>query len=232
MKKILALAFLTTVSSCGKKSTHEEISKVQKIETITNDEGSEHNEQIADDENGDNSQEGLGPVDEVHENNLLKIKATLIDFDSTQKIKMENALKLLGEIINSNDFKQRILNHTYLGKKSFKENNNFSNQEIYDSILNGSEEQFVGNNNTLDLRINLYYSSRNVVGYTYSNKLDIYVNNKYFSKYELSSVAANVMHEWLHKLGYIHAHYYSNSRNYSVPYAIGDIVRELGQEIE
>jgi hypothetical protein len=35
------------------------------------------------------------------------------------------------------------------------------------------------------------------------------------------------MHEWLHKLGFSHATTYSESRNHSVPYAIGTIMRQI-----
>jgi hypothetical protein len=231
MKKVLALVLITVFQSCGKTNSKSDNTHIQKIVTITNNDGSEYNEFVSNDQQRDDTND-QGSIDDVLTNNLLKINATLINFDSDEKLKMENALKLLTQIINGEEFKQKVLNHTYNGQKTFVKNKDFSNQKILESIMDGSEEQFIGKNNTLDLRINLYYSIRNTVGYTYTDKLDIFVNEKFFDIYKLSSVAANIMHEWLHKLGYDHSRNYTQTRNYSVPYAIGNIVKEIGEEME
>jgi hypothetical protein len=84
----------------------------------------------------------------------------------------------------------------------------------------------------MDLELELYYSSRNTVGYTYPSGLKIWMNTKYFDVYTPAEVAGNVFHEWTHKLGFGHDSRYSVSRNSSVPYALGYIMEELGKKFE
>lgn len=164
---------------------------------------------------------------------ILDINATLIDFSAEQKEKMMNALDRLKLVVNSVDFKERVLAHTYAGSKQFVDNDGLTNEEIYLKIMEGAENlsrNGDGGNvadGEIDLDIELYYSRKNVVGYTYPNVLQIWVNTKYFNTNSLGAVAANVIHEWTHKLGFNHSFYNNSSRPYSVPYGIGSIVKEL-----
>ena len=82
------------------------------------------------------------------------------------------------------------------------------------------------------LELELYYSSKNTVGYTYPNTVRIWMNTKYFTPYTPSQVAGNMFHEWTHKLGFEHATSYSIARDSSVPYAIGYLIRDLGKKYE
>ena len=84
----------------------------------------------------------------------------------------------------------------------------------------------------MDFELELYYASRNTIGYTYPDVLRIWMNTKYFDSYTPSEVAGNVFHEWTHKLGFEHATTHSVSRDSSVPYAIGYLIKELGKEYE
>lgn len=164
---------------------------------------------------------------------ILDIKANLIDFSAEQEEKMMSALERLKLVVNSVEFKERVLAHTYAGSKQFVDNDGLSNEEIYLKIMEGAEtlsrDGDGGNiaDGEIDLDIELYYSSKNVVGYTYPNVLQIWVNTKYFNTNSLGAVAANVIHEWTHKLGFEHSYYSNSSRPYSVPYGIGSIVKEL-----
>jgi hypothetical protein len=60
----------------------------------------------------------------------------------------------------------------------------------------------------------------------------IWVNTKYFNIYTPVSVAGNLFHEWLHKLGYTDASTFSISRDYSIPYAIGRMISGLAKKYE
>ena len=84
----------------------------------------------------------------------------------------------------------------------------------------------------MDLDLELYYSIRSTVGYTYADGLRIWMNTKFFDSYSPAEVAGNVFHEWTHKLGFTHASNYSLSRDSSVPYALGYLVEELGKQYE
>lgn len=221
MKKVLTLITITLFVSCGKNIKDKSNSK-KKVENLT-----ELNPDIT--EPIDDSGSGN---DEPSSTDQLDINVKLEGFNETRTIKMNKAIKLLKKVVNGIEFKRRVLEHKYRGETTFVENDNLSNSEIFDKIMKGSEEQLVGENKTIDLIVHLYYSSKNVVGYTYPSKLDIYVNRKYFDPNSLSKVAANLMHEWMHKLGFGHSYYYNSARPYSVPYAIGTMIKDIGPSYE
>lgn len=81
------------------------------------------------------------------------------------------------------------------------------------------------------MEVELYYANNSTVGYTYANTKRIYVNTKFFNTNSVGSVAANLFHEWLHKVGFTHAVSYSTSRDYSVPYAIGRMISSVGNSL-
>ena len=86
-------------------------------------------------------------------------------------------------------------------------------------------------NNTMDVELELYHQKTNTIGYTYPNTVRIWMNTKYFNKYTPVKVADNLMHEWMHKLGFTHATVWSKERDHSVPYAIGYLVEELAEKL-
>lgn len=146
--------------------------------------------------------------------------------------KFNKAVELIKKIVATEEFRAKILNHTYNGVKTFVDNGGLSNAQVYQKVLDAAETLKPIKNNKMEMEVELYYAATNTVGYTYPNTSRIWVNTKYFNTYAIPSVAANLMHEWLHKLGFKHAVAYSISRNYSVPYAIGSIIRSLGQRID
>lgn len=157
----------------------------------------------------------------------MTIDVNLRDFVSTQEDKMFSALARLEIVLNSEEFKARVLGHKYQNSKTFVDNKGMSNEEIYDEIMKGAETLSRSVDNELDIDITLYFSNNSVVGYTYPSSNRIWVNNKFFAQYSFGKVAGNVAHEWTHKLGFGHDASRTASRAYSVPYAVGDIVSEL-----
>lgn len=146
---------------------------------------------------------------------------------SAQEAKIQAAESKIRAVIGSEEFRLAVLNHTYNGKKTFVDNKGLTNAQIYQRILDGAETLQLSKNNAMDISVKLYYQSSNVVGYTTTGSKTINMNTKYFNTYTSSGVSHNMMHEWLHKIGFIHAVNYSLSRNYSVPYAIGNIMGKL-----
>jgi hypothetical protein len=161
------------------------------------------------------------------------VRTTLIGFTPKQEKKIHSASKLIRKIVRSTEFKEKVLNHTWKGKKQFADNKGLTNEEIYKKILDGSERQLrLGSNNTMDLEIELYTDYDSItIGYTYPNIVRIYMNRKYFNKFRPYQVADNMMHEWLHKIGFGHAVKNTPERPYSVPYAIGYIVKGIAREM-
>ena len=159
----------------------------------------------------------------------FETNVSLVNFTDTQRDKMNRAIAIIKLVVATDEFKNRILNYTYDGKKQFVDNGGYTNGQIYQLILNAAETLQPSKNNILDAEVELYYEATNVVGYTYPNTKRIWVNTKYFNSYTAAGVAHNLFHEWLHKIGFTHAVSYSSSRDSSVPYAIGNIMGDIGR---
>ncbi|HXH32599.1 MAG TPA: hypothetical protein VNJ01_17510 [Bacteriovoracaceae bacterium] len=154
-----------------------------------------------------------------------------ISMTSSQEDKLDKAADLIKRVIATEAFRNKVLNHTYGGKKTFKDNGGLTNLQIYNKILAGAEKLQPSRDNEMDIEVELYYESANVVGYTMTGSKRIYMNTKFFNSYTSVNVSGNMMHEWLHKLGFKHAVNYTYSRDFSIPYAIGNIVESLARNV-
>lgn len=153
----------------------------------------------------------------------------LSGFDASDEDKYDSAVRLVKKVVATEAFRTKVLNHTYNGTKTFANNNGLTNAQIYQSVLDAAEKLTPTKNNTMDVGVKLYYTNNSVVGYTSTNITYINVNTKFFDNYDPNEVAGNLFHEWLHKLGYGHDSTATTRRPYSVPYAIGYMVREIGK---
>lgn len=237
MKKQIVLLFLILLSfSCGKSDggggQSEEVLSDQTTDFIVP-------EDIA--TTGPDEDIVEAPIDIIDDqvpdlvpdlSQTFKVNITYINFTTAQKTKYEKAIAIVKKVVASEEFKTRVLNHAYGGKLTYVDNRGISNEGIYQNILNGNEKLRPENNNQMDVEVELYYENTSTIGYTYPSSKRIWVNTKYFNNYTPSSVAGNLFHEWLHKLGYGHASTYSVSRDYSVPYAIGRMISSLGKKYE
>jgi hypothetical protein len=154
----------------------------------------------------------------------------LLNFDAAQSEKYQKAIEIVKLVVATEEFRNRVLNYSWDGTGTFANNRGRSNEEIYQSILDAAETLRPAKNNTMDLEVELYYQASTVVGYTNSGTTQIWVNTKYFNQYAPNSVAANLFHEWLHKLGYGHDVSATTQRPHSVPYAVGYMVGDIGKD--
>lgn len=146
--------------------------------------------------------------------------------------KIDEATFLLKKVIQTDEFKKQIIFHRYGGKRTFSFNSGLSNVQIYKTILAGAEKLNSFENNTLDAEIDFFHKhDSNVIGFTKRNTHKIWINKKYFYKFNPAQLAGHLMHEWLHKLGFSHEVERTSRRKYSVPYSVGKIVKKLSTEI-
>jgi hypothetical protein len=156
-----------------------------------------------------------------------------VNFGPQDQAKVESAVSLMKKVISSPEFKEAVLGHTYKGEKTYVDNKGLSNEEIYRIIIDGAEEMGVTTkNNRLDVELELYRDSTTTIGYTYPDSTRIWMNLKYFQKYTPLKVAGNLMHEWMHKLGFGHELKYNKDRDYSVPYAIGYLLEKMAKQYQ
>lgn len=170
-------------------------------------------------------------------NPLLIEIHTAKNFNDQQYEKLMQATRLVELIINSQAFKNRILNFTYQGKREFVQNSGMSNEQIYETLMNGAELFPIQTNpdQRMDFDLVLYkpkwYQSKKVLGYTNRDTSVIHINKYFFNQAEINQIAMNLVHEWTHKLGFEHDFRKTQRRPFTVPYGVGYIIRDLGNKI-
>jgi hypothetical protein len=168
----------------------------------------------------------------------------LSGFSSADKTKIDQAAQAMSEALSSEDFRQAVLSFTYDGKQQFSNNQlanaagdtvatGMSNQQIYDTMMASRETYLNNTDETAHINLTLYtpsfYKKWNVVGYGYPGQPQIFMNWYYFNSYDIAQVAANIAHEWTHKLGFDHDYNRTARRPYSVPYGVGCLVEHLAE---
>lgn len=161
----------------------------------------------------------------------FEVNLKINNFDAAQEDKVLEAADLIKKVVATEEFKDAILNFTYNGKKAFSDNDGLSNAEIYKKILEGSERLQPGADNEMDLSLEIFTRSDDTVGYTFPNELRVWMNSKFLNKNTPAKVTTNMMHEWLHKLGFKHDSAKTAKRPYSVPYAVGYLVARIAQKL-
>lgn len=143
-------------------------------------------------------------------------------FNDDQLQKYLKAVEFTEKVINSERFKSKLL------KLKLTNTKRFTNQQIYDMMMTGAENLEPIEDKEVDVFISMYYKNNRTVGYTYPSTRETWVNSKFFNLYEPADIGCNLIHEWLHKLGFDHS---SASEHTSVPYAVGYLVEECIREM-
>lgn len=154
------------------------------------------------------------------------------NFTSSQEEKVRRAAALVRKVIASRAFKDAVLAHKFNGEKTFANNNGLTNLQVYNKILWGSEVLYPTLNMAMDVELEVYFENSNTIGYTYPDTTRIWMNKKYLDGFTPVEVADNLFHEWVHKLGFTHDVAATPSRPYSVPYALGYLVKRLANSID
>lgn len=171
-------------------------------------------------------EKGFFSPDLVSTGRLVVVPESLVGFDGEKGVKIESAMRLLEEVVNSEEFKEKVLNFkNKKGERAFASNNGLTNEQIYARFMDGRETLQPDTQLEMNFFLKLYNKPwSRVIGYTSANTNVININWKYFKSNPVHSVAANLAHEWVHKIGFGHR---SASEHDSAPYAIGYIVGEL-----
>jgi hypothetical protein len=164
---------------------------------------------------------------EVHE---------MTGFSGTSKEKYMRSLDKLMNSINSEEFKHRVKNYSFMEGGQIV--NNFKSpevsgkymtrEEIYEYIMSGRDKFNDEEDGDIDIKIELYNNRfSSAVGYTYPNTWKTWINLKFFGYFSDAEVAANIIHEYMHNLGFDHPFRETPTRRHTVPYAIGNIIKDI-----
>lgn len=151
------------------------------------------------------------------------------DYYPEEKSNVQAAFDLIEKIINSEEFKEKVLAYPD-GKSQFTSNKGMTNEQIYDYFMQGKEliggEQTLGEMN-FDL-VRYYNGHSKVKGFTNMGQDNwIHANGRFYADFSAAEIAGNIMHEWLHLNGFEHA---SAQDHDSVPYAVGYIMRDMAKK--
>ncbi len=169
--------------------------------------------------------------------NSYALKVNLVDhgnMNTTQVQKMNQVITVLNQILNTAEFKDKVLNFSYNGKTEFVQNNGMTNQQVYDFIMGGAEEypKQTQANDLADMRLTIYYPPwwkpfSSAVAFTNTDDPYLHVYAKYYGNATIPQLCNTFIHEWLHKMGFDHDFNSTAQRPYSVPYGVGGIINDL-----
>lgn len=161
----------------------------------------------------------------------LKVKAMEIEgFSAESRQKLNLAFRALEMAVNSDEFRDRVINFkNSKGERAFASNKGMTNEEIYEHFMEGREILQQDTPGEMNFYLKQYHRwwSR-VIGWTTPTTNVININWKFFKNYQPHEVAANLAHEWTHKMGFDHT---SAKEHDSAPYAIGYIAGEIASRV-
>lgn len=165
---------------------------------------------------------------------LFRINLKSSNFFANDLLKLNKAIKYVEEFINSVEFEVLVLNYKFTDSDGFVREyfhyTDLSRAEVLAKIFSGSEVLNPEADGEADIQIELDTSwTRNVIGYTYPTTPWQWIYAKFFRNWSAEEIAGNLMHEYMHKLGFDHEYQYTYDREYSVPYALGYACEEYAK---
>jgi hypothetical protein len=145
-----------------------------------------------------------------------------VNFTPEEVKKHQQACTDAVKVLNSKRFKERFL------KEKLTSVEGLTNLQVYEKLMSGVDLFNKTADRDIDVFVEMYYQNNRVVGYTTPNINKTYLNRKFFSDYDAADVACNMVHEYLHKVGFDHV---SAKESTSVPYAIGYLVEKCIREM-
>jgi hypothetical protein len=144
-------------------------------------------------------------------------------------------LKVVEAVLNSKEFERKVKGYTWATKGRIFSgylDTEDSPEEVYDAIMTGQDQFHTGQDYDLDLFLTFYYSVTNVIGYTYPNTFKTWMNEKYFYRRlrtteGRAAIVGNIIHEYLHNMGYTHPYDPNPTWHHTVPYAVGYIAEAV-----
>lgn len=169
-------------------------------------------------------------------------------FEGPQKERFEQAMAMMEEVMNLEEFKNKVIGYvnsrgdrsyskSYLWKNSSRR---LSNEEVYQVIMAGDEKMRPDTLGEMNFnswvkacsgweQVRNFIWCSQVVGSTDPMRSYlITLNWKFYKDFETHDMVANMVHEWVHLLGFLHG---ESNLEEEVPYVVGDIAGEVAKDI-
>ena len=151
-------------------------------------------------------------------------------FDLASQQKLQEAAKILELALNSNEFKQMVLDENFnVG------NNNLSSEEIY-ALLVGGQDNYINaeKDGELNFRLSVFdapFKKKNNDNFGVTNMTTRVTRTHrcFILNNDIKCYASHIMHEYMHQIGFIDKRSFLGlgKKTNSVPYKIGRIVDKL-----
>lgn len=146
-------------------------------------------------------------------------------------------LAIAEKVLNSEEFKSNFLSFGYQPASEYSYQSNFKKPkgmtkgEIYDLLMTGWDKFHKTKDGDFDVSVTLYKNRfSGTLGYKYANHFRSWINTKFFTGTHnqiVARIAGNIIHEYFHVIGFDHDFDWNSTREYTVPYAAGYMVRDL-----
>jgi len=158
----------------------------------------------------------------------VKVQAIQVDssFDNASLLKLQDAVKVLDSIYNSEAFAQAVL-HTEFNVGNF----GLSNSQILELIRSGADNyKDRPKDYSNDIRVKLFneYFGHGNFGITDMNTRVTRTHRCYILHNDVKCYISHLGHEYMHQIGfYDERTWFAGTKTKSVPYKIGNIIDAL-----
>ena len=160
-------------------------------------------------------------------------------FTEAEKAKLVQAVEMLGRVVNSQSFQNRMINYNWSDSErkyaEFFMNNDLNNQQVLEKLLSGRDKFENADDQTVNLTLVPSEDSNAIEGFVRNNSPLVHINRLYLDGWHPVVVSGIILHEYCHNLGFEHDqglfHSLVKEHIHTVPYALGFILYEVANEI-
>jgi len=162
---------------------------------------------------------------------------------------VRKAIELLPKVLNSDEFKQGILLYTRKnGKKEFSRNylwnekdEKLTNEEMLKVLFEANEFTIPKTENQMNLHVKMKKCKKwenfikrkwckGIIGHTYPKSSEwITVNWQFYKGYKAPQIVNNLVHEWIHLLGFTHGS--KKTMGEEITYVAGKLAQRIAQKM-
>jgi hypothetical protein len=166
----------------------------------------------------------------------IKVNVILSDkFSRKQREKVQTGVNMIRAIVNSSEFylKVRDFKAPFPGEIGFHYDGNGIpdklGKDVFAILEMGAESLSPTKDREIDALIDVGYGT--AIGYTFVGSRWQWINSWFLNSAKPHDIAGNIFHEWSHKLGFSHSFNRHPKRDYTVPYALGYIMRDMAKKL-